>query len=232
LKFEGNQLKSVVFDEGREEGAEAVVLALPHSALDELLPEEVKRRNPDLGQISKIQDAPITGVHFWFDREVMSEPFLTLLETTTQWIFNKSLLRGGKNGTAKEKGQYLQLVISASYDLLEKPRQEIIDLCLAEVRQALPLAGAANLLKATVIKEAAATFSPQPGVDCWRPTQQTSVKGMFLAGDWTATGWPATMEGAVRSGYLAAEAVLRVAGTPREFLRPDLAPDGLAGILS
>ena len=232
LKFEGNQLKSVVFDGGKEEVADAMVLALPHRALDELLPEEVKRQNPDLGQISKIQDAPITGVHFWFDREVMSEPFLTLLETTTQWIFNKSMLRGGKNGTAKEKGQYLQLVISASYDLLEKPRQEIIDLCLAEVRQALPLAGAANLLKATVIKEAAATFSPQPGVDGWRPTQQTSVKGMFLAGDWTATGWPATMEGAVRSGYLAAEAVLRAAGTPREFLRPDLAPDGLAGILS
>jgi zeta-carotene desaturase len=232
LKFEGNQLKAVVFDEGREEVADAVVLALPHGALDELLPEEVKRQNPDLGQITKIQDAPITGVHFWFDREVMNEPFLTLLETTTQWIFNKSMLRGGKNGTAREKGQYLQLVISASYDLLQKPRQEIIDLCLAEVRQALPLAGAANLLKATVIKEAAATFSPQPGVDGWRPRQQTSVKGMFLAGDWTATGWPATMEGAVRSGYLAAEAVLRAAGTPREFLRPDLAPDGLAGILS
>jgi zeta-carotene desaturase len=171
-------------------------------------------------------------VHLWFDREVMSEPHLTLLETTTQWIFNKSMLSGNKNGAGKGPGQYLQLVISASYDLLEKPRQEIIDLCLAEVRQALPLAGRANLLKATVIKEARATFSPQPGVDRWRPTQQTSVKGMFLAGDWTATGWPATMEGAVRSGYLAAEAVLRVAGTPREFLKPDLPPDGLAGILS
>ena len=232
LRFERNRLKSVVFDEGREETADAVVLALPHGTLDELLPEEVKRDNPELAQIGRIEDAPITGVHLWFDREVMSEPYLTLLETTTQWIFNKSMLSGNKNGAGKGPGQYLQLVISASYDLLEKPRQEIIDLCLAEVRQALPLAGRANLLKATVIKEARATFSPQPGVDRWRPTQQTSVKGMFLAGDWTATGWPATMEGAVRSGYLAAEAVLRVAGTPREFLKPDLPPDGLAGILS
>lgn len=232
LRFAGNRLKSVVFDEGREEVADAVVLALPHGTLDELLPEEVKRDNPELAQIGRIEDAPITGVHLWFDREVMSEPHLTLLETTTQWIFNKSMLSGNKNGAGKGPGQYLQLVISASYDLLEKPRQEIIDLCLAEVRQALPLAGRANLLKATVIKEARATFSPQPGVDRWRPTQQTSVKGMVLAGDWTATGWPATMEGAVRSGYLAAEAVLRVAGTPREFLKPDLPPDGLAGILS
>ena len=232
LRFEGNQLKSVVFGEGREEAADAVVLALPHGTLDDLLPEEVKRNHPDLAQIGRIQDAPITGVHLWFDREVMSEPYLTLLETTTQWIFNKSMLSGQKNGSGKETGQYLQLVISASYDLLEKPRQEIIDLCLAEVRRALPLAGAANLLKATVIKEARATFSPQPGVDRWRPRQQTSVKGMFLAGDWTATGWPATMESAVRSGYLAAEAVLRAAGTPREFLQPDLPADGLAGILS
>ena len=232
LRFAGNRLKSVVFDEGREEVADAVVLALPHGTLDELLPEEVKRDNPELAQIGRIEDAPITGVHLWFDRKVMSEPHLTLLETTTQWIFNKSMLSGNKNGAGKGPGQYLQLVISASYDLLEKPRQEIIDLCLAEVRQALPLAGRANLLKATVIKEARATFSPQPGVDRWRPTQQTSVKGMVLAGDWTATGWPATMEGAVRSGYLAAEAVLRVAGTPREFLKPDLPPDGLAGILS
>jgi squalene-associated FAD-dependent desaturase len=232
LRFEGNQLRSLVFDEGREEVSDAVVLALPHGTLDELLPEEVKRNNPELAQIGRIADAPITGVHLWFDREVMSEPYLTLLETTTQWIFNKSMLGGAKNGAGKETGQYLQLVISASYDLLDKPRQEIIDLCLAEVRQALPRAGQANLLKATVIKEAKATFSPQPGVDRWRPRQQTSVKGMFLAGDWTATGWPATMEGAVRSGYLAAEAVLRVAGTPREFLKPDLPADGLARILS
>jgi squalene-associated FAD-dependent desaturase len=232
LRFEGNELKAVVFDGGREEQADTFILALPHDAVDELLPEQVKHDNPALAQIAKIKDAPITGVHFWFDREVMTEPFLTLLDTTTQWVFNKSALYGQKNGSGNGRAQYLQLVISASYDLLEKPRQEIIDLCLAEVRQALPAARQANLLKATVIKEAAATFSPQPGVDRWRPMQETSVKGMFLAGDWTSTGWPATMEGAVRSGYLAAEALLRKAGTPRTFLKPDLPPDGLMGWLT
>jgi uncharacterized protein with NAD-binding domain and iron-sulfur cluster len=82
------------------------------------------------------------------------------------------------------------------------------------------------LVKATVIKEAAATFSPEPGVDRWRPKQQTAIPRLFLAGDWTDTGWPATMEGAVRSGYLAAEALLRSEGTPRKFLQPDLDPDG------
>jgi squalene-associated FAD-dependent desaturase len=230
LRFEDNQLKAAVFDGGREETAEAIVLALPHTTLDELLPKEVKKANPELSQIDKIEDAPITGVHLWFDREVMKEPFLSLLDTTTQWIFNKTALYAERNGSSGDKGQYLQLVISASYDLLQKPRQEIIDLCLREVRQALPAAIPAKLLKATVIKEVAATFSPQPGVDRWRPKQETAVKGMFLAGDWTDTRWPATMEGAVRSGYLAAEAVLRRAGTPKRILQPDLPPDGLMAL--
>ena len=221
------EVASVEFDGGRQESAEAYVFALPHPAMAELASEEIRRLEPRLGDLEKIGVAPITGVHFWFDREVMTEPFVTLMETTTQWIFNKTALYGAANGAGKEKGQYLQLVISASYGLLQKPRQEIIDLCLKEVQQALPAARGAKLLKATVIKEAAATFSPQPGVDCWRPTQETKIRGMFLAGDWTATGWPATMEGAVRSGYLAAEAVLRSAGTPRKFLQADLAADGL-----
>ena len=232
LRIENAKLIAALFDEGREETADAYVLALPHHVLSELLPESVKRTDTALGNLDKIIDAPITGVHFWFDRQVMTEPFISLLDTSTQWIFNKTALYAGANGAspARDKGQYLQLVISASYDLLQKPRQEIIDLCLKEVRNALPAARDANLLKATVIKEAAATFSPQPGVDRWRPIQRTSIGGLFLAGDWTATGWPATMEGAVRSGYLAAEAVLRLAGTPQNFLQPDLKPDGLAGL--
>jgi squalene-associated FAD-dependent desaturase len=234
LRLENNMLAAALFDEGREETADAFVLALPHRALSDLLPESVKRTDAALGNLDKIIDAPITGVHLWFDRQVMTEPFITLLDTTTQWIFNKTALYASANGATAsapaDKGQYLQLVISASYDFLQKPRQEIIDLCLKEVRHALPAAGEANLLKSTVIKEAAATFSPQPGVDRWRPMQQTSIGGLFLAGDWTATGWPATMEGAVRSGYLAAEAILRLAGTPQQLLQPDLKPDGLAGL--
>jgi len=258
LKLENGELVGVRFDENREETADAYIFAVPHTALAELLPESVKQSDPSLGNLDKINVSPITGVHFWFDRKVMDEPFLTLLDTTTQWIFNKSALyqsaeeiqnpvipnevrnpssssatRHFPLGKAEPSGippsgesHYLQLVISASYDLLQKSRQEIIDLCLAEVKHALPAAREAQLLKATVIKEAAATFSPEPGVDRWRPTQQTSIPRLFLAGDWTQTGWPATMEGAVRSGYLAAEALLRSNGTPRQFLQPDLAPDG------
>jgi len=118
-------------------------------------------------------------------------------------------------------------VISASYDLVSSSRQEIIDLCLRELHQVLPATRDAQLVKATVIKEVAATFSPEPGSDQWRPVARTPFHNFFLAGDWTRTGWPATMEGAVRSGYLAAEAILEAAGRPQKFLVPDLPVKGL-----
>jgi squalene-associated FAD-dependent desaturase len=228
LCFVGGALSSVRFDSAREETADAFLLALPHTAVNDLLPDEIKRVDPALAHLGKINVSPITGVHFWFDRQVMTEPFVTLLDTTTQWVFNKSLLYEKASCISPSSSQqYLQLVISASYDLLKKNREEIIALCLDEIRHALPAAREAHLVKATVIKEAAATFSPEPGVDRWRPSQETKIPRMFLAGDWTQTGWPATMEGAVRSGYLAAEAILRVAGSPRNFLQPDLPLDRL-----
>ena len=231
--IENNSIQAVVFDNDRQESADACVIAVPHTTVLELLPDDSVQTAAGLRALANLKNAPITGVHFWFDRVVMHEPFITLLDTTTQWIFNKSALYGAPNGNSSEKssaGQYLQLVISASYDLLPMGRQEIIDLCLKEIRAALPAAREANLIKATVIKEAAATFSPEPGVDRWRPKQETRIRKLFLAGDWTDTGWPATMEGAVRSGYLATEAVLKDAGTPQRFLRPDLKPDGLVSL--
>lgn len=234
LHIQDNAVAGVEFDGGLEETADAYVFAIPHTAFLELLPGNLRGKYAVFENLQNIKVAPITGVHFWFDREVTQEPFITLLNTTTQWIFNKTLLHAKSQNNSEPNAsrgrQYLQLVISASYELLQKSRQEIIDICLREVRHALPAARDAQLVKATVIKEVAATFSPEPGVDRWRPTQQTEVAGLFLAGDWTDTGWPSTMEGAVRSGYLAAEAVLRVAGTPQKMVRPDLKPDGFVSL--
>jgi squalene-associated FAD-dependent desaturase len=124
-------------------------------------------------------------------------------------------------------GSYVELVVSASKTLVEKSRQEIIDLALTELREFFPAARDAQLVKATVIKEIHATYSPQPGVDLHRPRPETVWPRVFLAGDWTATGWPATMEGAVRSGYLAAQSVAHVAGlSDKKFLVPDLLAAG------
>jgi squalene-associated FAD-dependent desaturase len=220
---QGGQISGVALDGGRQLSADFYVLAVPHEAALKLLPERMVASERQFQQIRNLEVSPITSVHFWFDRDVMSEPFVTLLDRTTQWIFNKSRLSGSPG-----EGRYLQSVISASYALVQRSRQEIIDLCLAELQQVLPESRDARPVKATVVKETSATFSPLPGSDRWRPAQRSPIRNLFLAGDWTATGWPATMEGAVRSGYLAAEAILSDCGAPRSLLKPDLAAEGLA----
>jgi uncharacterized protein with NAD-binding domain and iron-sulfur cluster len=211
-------------EDGSVETADYYVAAVPQDILPELLPADLVEREPVFLNLRNLRTSPITGVHLWFDKKVMSEPFLTLMDSTTQWVFNKTQLYGGE----KPEGQYLQLVISASYSLVPRSRQEIIDLCLNELREVLPAIRGAKLVKGTVVKETSATFSPAPGSDQWRPAQKSPLGRLFLAGDWTFTGWPSTMEGAVRSGYLAAEAILSDMGAPRKFLQPDLPAEGLA----
>jgi squalene-associated FAD-dependent desaturase len=246
IRVQQNRFAGAIFEDGSEIQADACVAAVPHDVLLKMLPSEWSEGSGPLEGLRHLKTSPITGVHLWFDRTVMNEPFLTLLDHTTQWVFNKSLLgrgietdgererprvserQGAADGAAATGGQYLQLVISASYDLVPRSRQEIIDLCVRELADVLPATRTAKLLKATVIKEINATFSPEPGVDRWRPSQECPVKGLFLAGDWTSTGWPATMEGAVRSGYLAAEALLSGAGQPKKILQPDLPYEGLS----
>ena len=142
--------------------------------------------------------------------------------------FSRANKASNEEGALAPEGSYIELVVSSSKSLIEKSRSEIIDLVLTEVREFFPAARDANLIKSTVIKEVRATYSPRPGIDAYRPPQSTPWPRVFLAGDWTATGWPATMEGAVRSGYLAAEALACAAGTKNpHFLVSDLAPSGL-----
>jgi uncharacterized protein with NAD-binding domain and iron-sulfur cluster len=121
-----------------------------------------------------------------------------------------------------EASHYYQVVISGSRELSSLSRDEIVARVTAELRSLSSKARGAQLLSANVITEHRAVFSPKPGIDRYRPSQTTPISNLFLAGDWTATGWPATMEGAVRSGYLAAEAMLRSLGIERKILVPDL----------
>ena len=160
--------------------------------------------------VSKFTHSSITGIHVWFDRPVTTLPNATLLDRTIQWFFNK------------EGGKYLQLVVSASHGLVEMPRQDVIDLAVRELREFLPAAREAQLVKAHVVKEVRATYSAVPGLAAHRPSQQTAIENLFLAGDWTDSGWPATMEGAVRSGYKAAEFTSASLGRPSKFLLKDI----------
>jgi zeta-carotene desaturase len=121
----------------------------------------------------------------------------------------------------KDGGRYVQLVVSASRSLTAMSRAEVIALALRELAEFFPAVAEAKLEKAHVVKEVRATFSAAPGLEARRPEARTRFSNLYLAGDWTRSGWPATMEGAVRSGYIAAEAVTAAAGSPRRFLLPD-----------
>ena len=201
---------------GTEVQADFAVLALPFNTLQQVLPEDEKAR-PLRGMLERFESSPITGIHLWFDRKVTDLDHAVLLDRTIQWMFNKSRLQG-----RNDEGSYLELVVSSSKALVEKPRQEIIELAVRELTEFFPAVAQAKLVKSTVIKEIHATYSPKPGVDEYRPGAKSDWARVFVAGDWTATGWPATMEGAVRGGYLAAEAV---AG--KKFLVADLPARGL-----
>lgn len=161
--------------------------------------------------LSAFHHSPITGIHLWFDRPITELPHATLLDRTIQWMYNK------------REGRHLQVVVSASRSLVDMPRADVINLALRELAEFFPEARSAQLERAHVVKEVRATFSAVPGLEEKRPFSVTEIPNLFLAGDWTRSGWPATMEGAVRSGYLASEAVTSAFGEPRRFLLPDIA---------
>ena len=201
-----------------------VVLALPFSALAQILPD-TSAAEPLRQSLARFETSPITGIHLWFDRQISNLDHAVLLDRTIQWMFHKSRLLGRGNAS------YVELVVSSSKSLVDKSRTDIIELAMRELQEFFPEARGANLIKSTVIKEVHATYSPRPGIDLQRPHPQTVWPRVFLAGDWTATGWPATMEGAVRSGYQAAEVLARVDGlADASFVLPDLPPKGLMRI--
>ncbi len=204
--------------------ARNVILAMDFRQTQRLLaplagrPESLRDGSPFIA-------APITTVHLWFDRDVTELDHAVLLDTRIQWMFAKSRVRRWE----KSRGSYLELVISASWPELEMGREAILASALAEAKVFFPKIAEAKLLKTGILKEARATFSVTPGLDRFRPAQATGLPGLFVAGDWTATEWPSTMEGAVRSGRLAAGAVR--CGRLK-YMAPELPATGLMRWLS
>jgi len=247
-------------DDASTESFDYLIAALPFDSLDRILPDTPESA-PIREEISHFENSPITGIHLWFDRQISDLDHAVLLDRTIQWMFHKSRLQPMRTqnspvpvaatvGENRESlglnqsgaapganhanfGSYIELVVSSSKTLIDKSRADIVDLALAEVREFFPAAREANLVKSTVIKEVNATYSPRPGIDAHRPSPITAWPRVFLAGDWTATGWPATMEGAVRSGYLAAEAITEAAGMNSvQLISPDLPSTGFMRLFS
>ncbi len=223
---------------GQEQKFDYLLLAVPFDALGRILPDTASAA-PLAEALGQFTTSPITGIHLWFDRQITDLDHAVLLDRTIQWMFHKSRIIAGRmnearnieaqeNANSNASGSYIELVVSCSRSLVEKSKAEIVEMAVKEAQEFFPGVREAKLLKSTVIKEVRATYSPCPGIDHYRPKPDTAWPRVFLAGDWIATGWPATMEGAVRSGYLGAEAVARFASGKRtSFLVPDLPSSGL-----
>jgi zeta-carotene desaturase len=200
-----------------------VVVALPFEGMEKLLPhlpqaDGVARL---ASQIEKHEHWPICSVHLWFDREITELEHAVLLDREIHWMYNQSRLQTGRGG------HYIELVVSATRAFAALPREEAIGQAVAELAEFFPRVKEAKLEKVALVKEVRATFGVPPGIDAARPAAVSPWPNLFLAGDWTATGWPSTMESAARSGHLAAEAICKSIGEPRTILNADLKPRGL-----
>ncbi len=177
--------------DGSDLEADAVVIATPAAECAELLDET--------GPV--LEDSPIVSVHLWFDRRIMEPPLAALLESPAHWVFD----RGRLTGNEPERGQYLTVVSSGVPDLMDVRGTDLVELIAGELKTRL---GQAELMWSRVSREPRATFAGRPGTGSLRAGARTSRPSVFRAGTWTDTGWPATMEGAVRSGWTAARLAL------------------------
>jgi squalene-associated FAD-dependent desaturase len=197
---------------------DTVVVALPWKQATRLVSDLVPPAD------DRLAGSPITAVHLWFDRDVIDLPHAVLVGRVSQWVFRSDGEAGGAHG-------YCQVVISASRGLFEGDRGRLLDAVVGELRDVFPAARDARLVDARIVTDPTAVLSVRPGVEAARPEARTAVHNIILAGDWTATGWPSTMEGAIRSGRLAAEAVFDRAGCPRRVLAADLPKGPLVRLL-
>jgi squalene-associated FAD-dependent desaturase len=205
------QIDFIQASDGMSYRANHVISALPWFRLKQLL----ENSNLDASSVLKTQQpfdwnrfqpSPIIAIHLWLDREVMTEPFAASIDTRVQWIFNRTALVGKKEVSHNLFGskQQLSFVISGAQEFTEQNKEELVRIALEDMRRVLPYSRTANVVHSLVIKEKRATFSPSPELESYRPQTQTTFSNFFLAGDWTATGYPATIEGAVLSGRRAA----------------------------
>jgi len=242
IVLENERVVNVQLRDGERIAADDFVIAVPHHRVLSLLPESL-RRHPQLAGIDQLESAPISSVHLWFDRPITRLPHAVLVGRLSQWVFNRTALMqafgpnrqagdaNGSNTSSAEKRFYYQVVISDSRHIIGRPREEIIAEVVGELSSVFANAETARLRHSRLVTEHKAVFSARPGTDELRPQQQSPIANLQLAGDWTQTGWPATMEGAVRSGYRAAENILAQLGRPEQILQPDLPVSLLSRLL-
>lgn len=202
--IENNRAIAVGLKSGERIDAANVISTAPPPALRRMLRRDVIERYEALRNLSRFEFSPIVSINLWYDEQVMEQEFACLLGGRIEWVFNRNAIAGR---SAAEK-QHLALVASGAHSIADRPREDLIEMATAEMLRFFPAARRARLHHAHVVREREATISHTTGVARLRPQQQTEIDNFYLAGDWTATGLPATIEGAVRSGNACAGSIL------------------------
>jgi squalene-associated FAD-dependent desaturase len=200
IDLRGGRVEAVVDASGERRVFDAYVSALPPAQLLAALPPETRPREP-FASLASMRTSPIVNLHLWFDRPVAPFAFAAFTGSDLQWMFNRTRIAGGADGGE----EHLVLSQSAADRYVHPDKPQLIALLLPQLQRAIPAVASARLVRSALIKELDATFVPYPGLR--RPGPITPVENLFLAGAYTDTGWPATMESAVRSGQQAAHAV-------------------------
>ncbi len=203
IKFEHRRAVGVVLRSGETLPAEAIISALPYFALKKLISPDVVAACESLQSLDRFQSSPIVSINLWYEEPITELEFVGLLDSPIDWVFNKNAIGG-----VDRRQQHLALVTSGAYELADLPKEALVKLAVSELRRFFPAARKLHPIHYFVIKERDATLSHTVGLTQLRPAQRTSLSNFFLAGDWTATGLPATIEGAVWSGQECARALL------------------------
>lgn len=182
--------------------SEKILFAVPPNALLRILENSDGELEPLKENLDQFKSSPIISINLWFKNFNPPHAFLGMIDSPLHWMFNKAKIFGG------ERTPYVSLVVSGAYDLAQKNKRQLVELAVAELRRFYPEVQNQEPLHSQVIKENEATFSGRLGLQVHRPPARTSVPGIYLAGDWTQTSLPATIESAVTSGHLAAKAIL------------------------
>ena len=208
LVLSGAQVSAIRWGPASLTEVQAAVLALPPHRAQTLLPASWRHREP-FWRLGQHETSPIVNVHMQWDRAVMRRDFVASLDPDAQFIFNRSQIHQWQTPP-----HWIVVSLSGAHDLIDLPQREIIERVERAVRRSLRRTEGANLLATRVVKETEATFRPKPGIGAHRVGPRTPIANLTLAGAWTATGWPATMESAVRSGQAAAHALLEARKQP------------------
>jgi hydroxysqualene dehydroxylase len=208
IEFEAGAAAGVTLRSGDRIDADAVISAVPYFALRRMLPAEFAAAH--FPYLNRLKSAPIVSINLWYDEPITDLEFACLLDSPIEWVFNKNAINkdGGQNSGRRR--QHLALVISAAHEAATRPKEKLIALADAEVKRFFPAARRQRLFHAFVVREHDATISHPVGTARLRPSGRTGFDNFFLAGDWTATGLPATIEGAVQSGQECARMALEL----------------------